>query len=77
VAGNESTMSRKRPKKAAAESALNRGMQAGTRPREMQVSCTIILLLQPMNICNATSVCHRLGPSCEIPLGSLPGMRPF
>jgi hypothetical protein len=38
VIANESTVSRKKPKKAAAESALNRGMQAGTRAREMLVS---------------------------------------
>ncbi|GAQ87753.1 hypothetical protein KFL_003750030 [Klebsormidium nitens] len=35
VISNESTVSRKKPKKAAAESALNRGMQAGSRAREM------------------------------------------
>jgi hypothetical protein len=76
VIADESTVSRKKPKKAAAESALNRGMQAGTRAREVQVSCTIVLLLQPMNICNARSVCHRLRPSCEIPMDSLPCLCP-
>jgi hypothetical protein len=73
VISNESTVSRKRPKKAAAESALNRGMQAGSRAREMLVSGDNFLV-EPMRIFNATCVCHRLRPSCEIPMDSLPVM---
>jgi hypothetical protein len=57
VISNESTVSRKRPKKAAAESALNRGMQAGSRAREMLVSGDNFLV-EPMRIFNAASVCH-------------------
>ncbi|GAQ89791.1 hypothetical protein KFL_005630040 [Klebsormidium nitens] len=40
VISNESTVSRKKPKKAAAESALNRGMQAGSRAREILLSAS-------------------------------------
>jgi hypothetical protein len=70
VIANESTVSRKKPKKAAAESALNRGMQAGTRAREMLVSAQIFLV-EPMTISNATCVCHRLRPSPEISMDTL------
>jgi hypothetical protein len=61
VIANESSVSRKRPKKAAVESALNRGMQAGSRAREMLVSATIFLI-EPMKICNATSVAIDCAP---------------
>jgi hypothetical protein len=71
VISNESTVSRKKPKKAPAESALNRGMQAGSRAREILVSANIFLI-EPMMICNAKSVCHRLRPPLEIPMDSLP-----
>jgi hypothetical protein len=57
VIANESTVSRKKPKKAAAESALSRGIQAGNRARGMLVSADIFSL-EPMMICNVTSVCH-------------------
>jgi hypothetical protein len=75
VIANESTVSRKKPKKAAAESALNRGMQAGSHARKMLVSADNFLI-EPMMICNATSVCHGLRPSRQIPMDSLPGLRP-
>jgi hypothetical protein len=58
---NESTVSRKKPKMAAAESSLNRGMQAGSRARKMLVSGENFLV-EPMRISNATCVCHRLCP---------------
>jgi hypothetical protein len=70
VIANESTVSRKKPKKAAVESALNRGMQAGSRACEMLVSADNFLI-EPMMICNATSVCKRLRPSPEISMDTL------
>jgi hypothetical protein len=70
VISNESPVSRKKPKKAPAESALNRGMQAGSRAREMLVSADNFLI-EPMMIHNAASVCERLRPSCGIPMYSL------
>jgi hypothetical protein len=73
VLANESTVSRKRHKKAAAESTLNMGMQAGSRAREMLVSATNFLI-EPMKICNATSVCNRLRSSRQIPMDTLSGM---
>jgi hypothetical protein len=68
-------VSRKRPKKAAAESTLNRGMQAGSHAREMLVSGDNFLVA-PMRIFNATCVCQRLCPSRKILMDSLHGMRP-
>jgi hypothetical protein len=70
VIANESTVSRKKPKKAAAESALSRG----NRTRGMLVSA-YIFSLEPMMICNVTSVCHRLRPPPQIPMDSLLSMR--
>jgi hypothetical protein len=73
VLANESTVSQKRPQKAAAESALSRGMQAGSRAHELLVSA-YIFLIEPMKICNATSVCNRLRSSRQIPIDTLSGL---